>query len=481
MGSPAVVTPGWKPRTRTLAFFALEAVCVAGFCLSMAQSNTALAAAFLFGPMQFLAWVVLSQNELAVLYFLAAMTPLAIADFVPHAYHRFILYPGTLALLLYLKWTWFVRGAKRAYAGLTRSERIAPQVLLVWLLVAFVHAVQRGWQTRHLLVFTGFAIEVVVLGYFFAVVPRSIREVRNLILTAAGGCLLAVVLLQFLPERTQSAGWFGGKLLDTPFGTLDLNHFGALTGTISIALLGLASGAKTRSSRAALIGATTVVLAALVITKSRGAWMGFGVAFLYVMVRARSLWLTVVAAGGGAVLLLSDVLRRLLFLRVEATSANDPSLHGRLLLWRIAWNAIRDNWFFGVGWHNFQIVKGKYGFPKSVPHWENYSAHNIYIEVLADLGIVGLVCFLWLLFGTLVRTDRLVRTRNEEGWSVALALSGAILAYSVHGLMDFLTTGLLLYGIWFGLAMAIRRLMAADGVSLDPVKGGRPAQNVSGR
>jgi O-antigen ligase len=446
----------------------LELVCIGGFVLSVVRGWTTLAAVFLLGPLQLLVWVVAARDDRLVLLYAAFMTPFAMADFVPRAYHRFVLYPGTIALLVAVRLAWFASGRRQPYPKLSSSERIPSLILIVWLLIAFLLAVRRGWWSMHLFNFNVFALEILALSYCFAVMPSSLRDVRNSIVALVAASALVVFLLPFLPEQGEGGILMGGKRLATPYGLLDMNALGAVVGSIAAALIGFTSGEGGRRAKTVPILAALVLMGALAVTRSRGAWLGFGFALLYVLMRARSVWLTTMLAGGGAVVLASGILRRLLLVRLEATTASDPSLLGRLLLWSTAWEAFRRNWLFGVGWENFRVVKVHYGWPRIPGEVMPYNTHNIYLEVLVDLGIVGLVCFLWFLAGIILRTDRLVQNRQGESSSIALALNAAIIVFAVHGLLDCLTNAFVLFAIWLGLAMCVRRLASspADGPAL---------------
>jgi O-antigen ligase len=431
---------------RVLWFLLLELACIGGFLLSVIYGRSVIAAISLFGPVQFLIWAALASQDHLVLLFVALMTPLAMADFVPHAYHRFVLYPGTIALLVAFRLTQPVSEGQESCPGLGSAERIPARMLVAWSLIVFLLAVQRGLWSMWMFNFNVFALEILLLSYFFATVPRSLRDIRGLVHALGGMSVLVVILFQFLADRGGHGDWLmGGKALSTPYGLLDMNAFGAVAGSTAVALVGVASGQKDQRVRAVQLTAALVLVMFLAVTKSRGAWLGFGVALLYVLARARSAWLTGMIAGGGGLLLASGLLRRVLTVRLEATTAYDPSLLGRLLLWRTAWEGFKNNWLFGVGWENFRMVKVHYGFP-NIPDQMKYNAHNMYMEVLVDLGIVGLCLFLWLLVGILARTDKVARSRQAEGWSVALAMNAAIIAFSVHGFLDCLTNAFVASG-----------------------------------
>jgi putative inorganic carbon (HCO3(-)) transporter len=166
-----------------------------------------------------------------------------------------------------------------------------------------------------------------------------------------------------------------------------------------------------------------------------------------------------VLATAAVLLLASDILRHTLAVRLAQTSIQDASLAGRAVLWSCALSMARDHWLTGVGMENFRVLKVHYGFPNvGMAEVMRYNAHNVYLEMLADLGIVGLASFLWLLLGTFLRTDGVARTKKDDGAGLAVALNAGLIVFAVHGLWDCLTLLFMVPGMLFGLAMCLRRI-----------------------
>jgi len=207
-----------------------------------------------------------------------------------------------------------------------------------------------------------------------------------------------------------------------------------------------------------------VVLSTLVLTKSRGAWFGFGAAVLYALLRVRSGWLwTLVVL---AVLLLLGVgsLRGILLSRAGETSEGDPSFLGRVALWVYAWKVIKANWLLGVGFDNFRYVKHFYGYPEPLWYTVRFHTHNILLEMFTDLGIFGFLGGCWLYLRTLVRLDRVVRAKSPDSWALALGLEAALVTFAAHGLVDFVVWqygALSLLGVLLGLGISVSRLSPA--------------------
>lgn len=66
---------------------------------------------------------------------------------------------------------------------------------------------------------------------------------------------------------------------------------------------------------------------------------------------------------------------------------------GRLVAWQFAWQKIQDNFFFGSGFNYTEyIYRQNYEYLSKLGH--QGSAHNSYLTIWLDTGLVGLLCFL---------------------------------------------------------------------------------------
>jgi hypothetical protein len=101
----------------------------------------------------------------------------------------------------------------------------------------------------------------------------------------------------------------------------------------------------------------------------------------------------------------------------------DQSLSDRLELWRAAAQIAAAHPWLGTGYYSFrlqssEVLKGKPRF------FEYANAHSAFLQVVADLGVLGLGCFL-LMFGASFRAlgAGLARTRRADPTAFALALA----------------------------------------------------------
>ncbi len=100
----------------------------------------------------------------------------------------------------------------------------------------------------------------------------------------------------------------------------------------------------------------------------------------------------------------------------------DTGASGRIDLWRKALDIWLDNPLFGVGYEQAVFYIG-FGL----------GAHNMILELLADLGAFGLICFL--LFSILAARNALVLWRTGQRL-MASAVAVMLIVYYAYGLFE---------------------------------------------
>jgi O-antigen ligase len=220
-----------------------------------------------------------------------------------------------------------------------------------------------------------------------------------------------------------------------------------------------------------------VMLAALVFSYSRGAWVGVaaavGVTALLALVRSRraaafALGLAVVVAmviGLGEINVVPNVIAERFatvgdyfgFEDVRGVRVNDDNfaIVERRAHWQAALAMFEDSPWLGVGFGNYAAAYPKYALPK----WADPlgHAHNYYLNVLAEAGVVGLVPYLilWLALAWVLWRA----ARRAQGWAVGVAagVCGMFVALSIHNFFDnlFVHAMYIQVGLTFGLVEAL--------------------------
>ena len=119
---------------------------------------------------------------------------------------------------------------------------------------------------------------------------------------------------------------------------------------------------------------------------------------------------------------------------VHSDKAVGSDMLTRLLLWGSAWNFFMHSPVIGVGWGNFAAF-----YDPDLPFMAGVLAvHNIYLQLLAETGLVGFVAFFYLF----VQSWRQARSQWHSSidfldGALAFGVLGALLSVLVQGVTDF--------------------------------------------
>lgn len=169
---------------------------------------------------------------------------------------------------------------------------------------------------------------------------------------------------------------------------------------LAIGLVLLPVGIVASQSRGAMIASAVVLISALAIAKHHRAQV---LAMIIATCAVSGLWL---AANPAAAERIVDF--------------NDGGA-GRTDLWRVGWQMAGDHMVIGVGLNNFEHEAPSYSrkagslrFVELVAE-QPHVAHNMYLQFLAETGIVGLGLFLGVLLGCLRATLEAARRFARSG------------------------------------------------------------------
>jgi len=189
----------------------------------------------------------------------------------------------------------------------------------------------------------------------------------------------------------------------------------------------------------------TLMFVAILYSLSR---MGFVAALFALLLMGTLAWGSRLTAGkrwvGVAVIGSSIVLGfvflspdPLIFRFAEINAGDEVTAYDRALMWKETLPLIAAYPIFGCGLVGYESTFPRFNVT-SQSHTVDY-AHNDYLQVLAELGLVGSVLVGVLVVGLLSRTLRIACSRysNLDRWALALACSGALGAILLHSFVDF--------------------------------------------
>lgn len=216
--------------------------------------------------------------------------------------------------------------------------------------------------------------------------------------------------------------------------TYDNNLF-ALTSVMALPML-FYFGLSIRHVRwrTLLLIASALMCLGIIGSRSRAGFVAFGVVLICMAWSSRYrlrafaavsvVALVVVLASG------SEIIER-----VDSIFAysEDRSARARFATWEVARELFFESPIIGVGFNNFETAKDRFtGGQKA--------AHNIYLQNLSELGLLGTPIWLLIIFGTMFGLFRLMRNSRtlppEMRWVYyyARGLLLALVAFSIHGM-----------------------------------------------
>lgn len=385
-------------------------VCAAALGITAAYSpKTALEA--LLGFALFV--LALFRLDLAVAFFILLTFP----EHLPGAFGIGATLAKPLGAMITVAWLVTAVG-RRGHVPLLPRDR----PVLFWAVVAFVTfgALSSLWATEVGATFSdlGRLLQVVVL-MLVAYTAAANRAGYGLVL---GGYLLASAVTSVYSIATGAYGQNGrlGVLFDP-------NYFAAsLLPAVLVSLFLLLSRSSRRSRLFA--GAVCVIdLAALLLTQSRGGLVGLGVALVAAVLVAGSLRPRVVA-----VVLVCGAAAVGYFGFSGPSHVTSGSSSGRADEWRIAARMAENHPLSGVGLGNFSVVEPSYATQafdiQHVRYIVTYQqrVHNTYLEVVAEMGIVGLLLVVGIFAGAVRSAARSLRTLADTADSLEMPVRGLI-------------------------------------------------------
>ncbi len=302
---------------------------------------------------------------------------------------------------------------------------------------------------------------VSLLVYFAAVLvfvdtPRRLQLMVRTIMIF-GFCLAMFGLTQSFTSPTK-VYWLRELNQSTAFGPfINRHHFaGYMELTLALPLGLLFAGAVDGEKKLVYLFLAGMMGVALFMTTSRGGVISLvAEVFFFVVVtafwrkenertkrRASRIRSAIVRLALGAALIVGLVigvafigggdipLNRL----VDSVNTNDPT-SGRAHFWSVTLNMIKAHPVLGTGLGAFGVIYTRFDSHNGLLRLEQ--AHNDYLQVLSDGGIVG--AFLALSFVALLfaRAFYRMRTRDPFRRGVALASLGGCFAVLVHSFFDF--------------------------------------------
>ncbi len=250
--------------------------------------------------------------------------------------------------------------------------------------------------------------------------------------------------------------------------------------------------------------------ASLIVTFARGSYLSFGVSLIFMF------FLFLISRGKNFIknnkkifitILVVIIITTFLFVvptplnksgtviskiksRISVTQfARDYSIKRRITIWKFTGMMIKDHPLLGSGIGTYKYNTLRYqaeffaqGENRSLyPHGFADKAHNEYLQLWAELGIIGLGIFIWLIISYFRFGLKILRKiKDEYRQGIIIGLMGAIIAVLVDGIFGFplhLPATIVLF--WLVLELTVAVGLLKDEVNAQEIKMIRENSNIS--
>jgi O-antigen ligase len=361
-----------------------------------------------------------------------------------------------IGFLLVLSWLAYV--STRTSAG--EQDFVTSHPTVTYLLVLFV-----AWSGISLLwaEFPGESLQSTFRyaqnALLFLIIFTAVRERKHAVWVMAAFVAGATISAAFAIMNPVDPGQYDVARASGTIG--DPNELAAVL-VVGMILGGVLFAIMRRSPlvRLALLGAIVMCAGGLFVTLSRGGLLALGfsmLAALFLAGRYRALaWvgatLAILATVGYFALLAPPEARD------RVTKADGGT--GRTDIWHVGWRMVEAHPVRGIGSGNFPQASIHYFLAPGALQYGQYFidhpkvAHNMYLHVLAELGIVGLALFISLIgFSVLATIKAAERFQHAGDRDMELLARGLVVALLGLLAADFFLSGQFSKQLWILLGL----------------------------
>lgn len=363
---------------------------------------------------------------------------LKFAAFNPLFYHFHITRVLGIAIFIII----FIKGRKKGvqFFGMKQSKWLL--LLLFSMILSIVTSIWRG----HSIEFLGGFFKVVIAYFLVINVVDSPKRLRYLITTMIL-CMLYIITTAIKAHYETGAIYQGERMFAAFSGALfgDPNDM-AMGAIIMIPFLYFdLFRKKAVLKRALAIIIIGIFLWGIVLTQSRGGFLGLGVTAFLIWLRSRkkaALLILAVFVGIGLWQASPESFKQRI-MTIETASTEDASAMLRLDSWKAGLKMIARR-PLGVGVGNFSEGYVQYRPETSIDYkGSRRVAHNMFIEVGGEMGVAGLFIFVMLIVSALkafqgIKNQVMMRLYTDEQIKEMIILANAglvsLMSYCVAGI-----------------------------------------------
>lgn len=320
-----------------------------------------------------------------------------------------------------------------------RRKFIAPSftlwlgaLLMLWLSMSALWAIDLKASLGILPTYVGLFMLYIALS----IAPVDAKDFKFIIGAMIAGSLIAsaygiaVFHDQSVADAQALADNFGRLSVQIGDNTIDPNAYSdaILLPFCLLMMLGLSS--KNALVKIGALAGLATMLGAVYVSASRGAILAIATAVAYLVIRSKhrvqiiavAVVPTVIAFGTSSYML------------DRFADAQHTGAAGRFGIWKVGMEAFRQHWLTGAGIGNYRAIYNSvfiHVYQAYTGGWDR-PAHNLLVQVSAELGVVGLVLVLVFWFSQLFLLRHI---RPDDQWyDFRLGLEAALLGLFVAAL-----------------------------------------------
>ncbi len=140
----------------------------------------------------------------------------------------------------------------------------------------------------------------------------------------------------------------------------------------------------------------------------------------------------------------AGILKDMYDLLTSKLQTKDPSINFRFMAWRSTFDTWKHHPILGVGIGQVEVDIHKYQVSElqqiiSKTYQVFSESHNDWLQILAELGIIGFIAFVWIVLNIAVKLIKLAKQNiaNEDKFLLSLAIGGGIIGILIAAVFSF--------------------------------------------
>ncbi len=323
--------------------------------------------------------------------------------------------------------------------NLKQIKPIVTDLLIGFYLIGLIYGLLISQSPDKLQIFLVYFVFVglyYVVRYFVSTTRRLIMSVSYF--TLSGIVVCAYGYLQYITGSYETTTWTDTKLFTDISGRIystfqNPNVFGEYLLFLIPLALAMCIIAKEKLHKFVYGICTIAALGCLVLTYSRGCWLGLiaGMGLFFILLYRKALVPVVLAAPFSLLVIPQSILNRFM----SIGNLKDNSTAYRVYIWRGTVDMLKKVWPTGVGLGNYsyELAYAPYAYNAIMaPH-----SHSLYFHQMSETGIFGFLVFILLAFYTLKQLFMVYkRPKSKELQILSVALISGFSAFLIQSFFD---------------------------------------------